>query len=148
MPGCTMTEQGWPDAAASFLFMWVAMMIPMMLPSLVPMLWRYRDSIGDVRASRRAMLTAIVGLGYYLVWSAAGLVAFPLSVALTGATPALVGIIVLIAGAIQSTAWKARHLDCCRQSPGRGGDLSADFVTAWRYGLRLGGHCFYRYLSL
>jgi len=143
-----MTEQGWPDAAASFLFMWVAMMIPMMLPSLVPMLWRYRDSIGDVRASRRAMLTAIVGVEYYLVWSAAGLAAFPLSVALTGATPALVGIIVLIAGAIQFTAWKARHLDCCRQSPGRESDLSADSVTAWRYGLRLGGHCFYSCLGL
>ena len=39
MPG-----QTWPDAAASFLVMWVVMMVAMMLPSLAPMLWRYRRS--------------------------------------------------------------------------------------------------------
>jgi len=37
-----MPEQTWPGAAASFLGMWVVMMVAMMLPSLVPMLWRYR----------------------------------------------------------------------------------------------------------
>jgi predicted metal-binding membrane protein len=37
MPG-----QTWSGAAASFLGMWVVMMVAMMLPSLVPMLWRYR----------------------------------------------------------------------------------------------------------
>jgi hypothetical protein len=37
MPG-----QTWPGAAASFLGMWVVMM----LPSLVPMLWRYRQAVG------------------------------------------------------------------------------------------------------
>jgi predicted metal-binding membrane protein len=142
-----MTEQSWPAAAASFLFMWVAMMIPMMLPSLVPMLWRYRDSIGDVRPGRTA-LTATVGVGYFVVWSAAGLAAFPLSVALTRATPGLIGIIVLIAGAIQLTAWKARHLYCCRASPGRAGELSADCVTAWRHGWRLGVHCLCSCLGL
>jgi len=148
MPGCTMTEQSWPAAAASFLFMWVAMMIPMMLPSLVPMLWRYRDAIGDVRPGRRALLTATVGVGYFLVWSAAGLAAFPLSGALARATPGLIGIIVLIAGAIQFTAWKARHLDCCRELTDRWSELSADSVTAWRRGLRLGVHCVYSCLAL
>jgi predicted metal-binding membrane protein len=39
-------------AAASFLGMWVVMMVAMMLPSLVPMLWRYRQAVG--RAGRRA----------------------------------------------------------------------------------------------
>ena len=39
MPG-----QTWPAAAASFLGMWVVMMMAMMLPSLVPMLWRYRQA--------------------------------------------------------------------------------------------------------
>jgi len=33
MPG-----QTWPGAAASFLGMWIVMMVAMMLPSLVPML--------------------------------------------------------------------------------------------------------------
>ena len=37
MPG-----QTWTGAAASFLGMWIVMMVAMMLPSLVPMLWRRR----------------------------------------------------------------------------------------------------------
>jgi predicted metal-binding membrane protein len=37
MPG-----QTWAVTTASFLGMWVVMMVAMMLPSLVPMLWRYR----------------------------------------------------------------------------------------------------------
>ena len=41
MPG-----QTWPGAAASFLGMWIVMMVAMMLPSLVPMLWRYREAVG------------------------------------------------------------------------------------------------------
>jgi len=47
----------------------------------------------------------------------------------------------LIAGALQLTAWKARHLACCREAPGRGRTLPADAGTAWQHGLRLGLHC-------
>jgi predicted metal-binding membrane protein len=47
----------------------------------------------------------------------------------------------LIAGALQFTKWKARHLACCREAPGRGCTLAADTGTAWRHGLRLGLHC-------
>jgi predicted metal-binding membrane protein len=50
-------------------------------------------------------------------------------------------VVVLIAGALQFTAWKVRHLACCREEPGRGRTLSADAGTAWRHGLRLGLHC-------
>ena len=116
----TMTGQTWHAGAASFLGMWIVMMVPMMLPSLVPMLWRYRESVGAIGTTRGAVLTAIVSAGYFLVWSAAGLGAYPVSVVLTRATPIAVGIIVLIAGTIQFTGWKSRHLDCCRQAPGRG----------------------------
>src|SRR4051794_6567240 len=56
MPGET-----WSGAAASFLGMWVVMMIAMMLPSLVPTLWRYRQSISDADAARRGMLITVVG---------------------------------------------------------------------------------------
>ena len=55
--------------------------------------------------------------------------------------PTAVGVVVLLAGALQFTAWKARRLACCRQAPGRGRTLPADARTAWRYGLRLGLHC-------
>src|SRR6202022_4683920 len=64
MPG-----QTWPGAAASFLGMWVVMMVAMMLPSLVPMLWRYRQVIGRSGETRLGRLTALVGVGYFFVWS-------------------------------------------------------------------------------
>jgi len=52
MPG-----QTWPGAAASFLSMWVVMMVAMMLPSLVPMLWRYREAVGRTGERRIGWLT-------------------------------------------------------------------------------------------
>lgn len=145
MPGRT-----WPGAAASFLGMWVVMMPAMMLPSLVPMLWRYRRSVAGAGA-RLGRLTALVGLGYFAVWTAVGLAAFPPGAALAAlamarpglarAVPAAVGAVVLVAGALQLTAWKAHHLACCREAPGRGSSLPADAGGAWRHGLRLGLHC-------
>src|SRR5262245_48758688 len=61
--------------------------------------------------------------------------------ALACAVPIAVGVVVLIAGCLQFTAWKAQHLACCREAPGRGRTLPADASTAWRHGLRLGLHC-------
>jgi predicted metal-binding membrane protein len=148
MPG-----QTWLGAAASFLGMWVVMMAAMMLPSLVPMLWRYRRAVGRTGEMRLARLTALVGLGYFFVWTVLGMATFALGVALAAlqmqqpalarAVPVAVGVVVLIAGFLQFTAWKARRLACCRQAPGRGRTLAADAGTAWRHGLRLGLHCSY-----
>jgi predicted metal-binding membrane protein len=59
MPG-----QTWPGAAASFLGMWVAMMVAMMQPSLVPMMLRYRQAVGTTGQTRLRRLTALVGVGY------------------------------------------------------------------------------------
>jgi predicted metal-binding membrane protein len=50
-------------------------------------------------------------------------------------------VVVLLVGALQFTRWKARHLACCRDAPGRGRTLPADAGAAWRHGLRLGLHC-------
>jgi predicted metal-binding membrane protein len=61
--------------------------------------------------------------------------------ALARAVPIGAGVVVLIAGALQFSAWKARHLACCREAPGRGRTLPADALTAWRHGMRLGLHC-------
>jgi hypothetical protein len=77
MPG-----QTWPGAAASFLGMWVVMMVAMMLPSLVPMLWRYRQAVGRAGETRLGRLTALVAVGYFFVWTVFGMAAFPLGVAL------------------------------------------------------------------
>jgi predicted metal-binding membrane protein len=165
MPG-----QTWTGAAASFLGMWVVMMAAMMLPSLVPMLWRYRQAVGTTASEAAAScagaahqrdgttlgwLTALVGVGYFFVWSVFGMGAFLLGAALAAAemqrpalaraVPLAAGVVVLIAGSFQLTAWKARHLVCCREvsaSAGSGdGTLRADAGTAWRHGLGLGLHC-------
>jgi len=146
-----MPEQSWPGAAASFLGMWVVMMVAMMLPVLIPMLWRYRQAVGRPDETRLNRLTALVGVGYFLVWTVNGMAAFPLGIALAAvemeepalarAVPIAVGVVVLIAGCLQFTAWKARHLACCREMPGHGRTLPADASTAWRHGLRLGRHC-------
>jgi predicted metal-binding membrane protein len=150
MPG-----QTWWGAAASFLGMWVVMMVAMMTPSLVPMLLRYREAVGkagNMGINRRLnRLTALAGAGYFFVWTVFGMAAFPLGVALATlemqepalarAVPIAVGVVVLYAGFLQFTAWKARHLACCREAPGRGRTLSADAGAAWRHGVRLGLHC-------
>jgi predicted metal-binding membrane protein len=146
MPG-----QTWLGAAASFAGMWSVMMVAMMLPSLVPMLRRYRETVGGTGASRLGPLTVLVGAGYFLVWTAFGLAAFPVGVAvasremqqpaLARAVPIAVGVIVLIAGVLQFTAWKVRQLECCRKGGLHGRMLPADAGTALRHGLRLGLDC-------
>src|SRR5258706_8023936 len=112
MPG-----QTWPGAAASFLCMWVVMMVAMMLPSLVPMLWRYRQAVRGTGETRLGRLTALVGVGYFFVWTAFGIAAFSLGVALAAvemrqpalvrAVPIAIAAIGLMAGSLQLTAWKA-----------------------------------------
>jgi predicted metal-binding membrane protein len=145
MPG-----QTWPGAAASFVAMWAIMMVAMMLPSLVPMLWRYRQAVSGSGEARLARPTALVGLGYFVVWILFGMAIYPLGVALATvamelpalarAVPPAAGVIVVIAGALQFTAWKAHHLACCRVASAHRA-MSADARAAWRYGLRLGLHC-------
>lgn len=53
---------------------------------------------------------------------------------LARAMPIAIGAVVLIAGALQFTTWKARQLACCHETP----VLPAHAGAAWRYGLRLG----------
>jgi predicted metal-binding membrane protein len=146
-----MPDQTWPAAAASFMGMWIVMMLAMMLPSLVPMLQRYRVAVGPTAGSRLGALTVLVAGGYFSVWTVFGMGAFVVGVALAAlemqwpalarAVPFAVGAIVLVAGALQFSAWKSHHLACCRNVPGRDRTLPADASAAWRHGLRLGVHC-------
>ena len=146
MPG-----QSWPAAAAMFLGMWVVMMVAMMLPYLVPALWRYREAVAESGETRLGMRSVLVGAGYFFVWTLIGLAAFPLGAALAAiqmqypavsrATPVAAGIVVLVAGVLQFTGWKAGLLACCRGSLRSGCVRPPTDVTAWRYGLRLGLDC-------
>lgn len=148
-----MSGQTWLDAAASFLGMWLVMMVAMMLPSLVPMLWRYREAVGRTGHTRLDLLTALAGASYFCVWLACGSILFPAGVALATAemrwpslaraVPFAIGVVIVLAGALQFSAWKGRHLACCRELPHRGATLPATARAAWRHGIRLGMHCIF-----
>ena len=148
-----MCGQTWPGVAASFLGMWLVMMVAMMLPSLAPTLWRYREALARVAGKRLDLLAILVGAGYFFIWTLWGLAAFAVGVALAAlemqmpalarVVPVAIGLVVLGAGALQFTNWKARQLGCCREVPGCGCRLPLDVGAAWRYGLRLGLHCSY-----
>ena len=146
MPG-----QSWFGAAVAFLGMWVVMMTAMMLPSLVPVLRRYRRAIDAKGARRLGWFTIVVGAGYFAVWAAFGMAAFPLGVGLTTlatrlpavarAVPVAAGAVVLLGGAVQFSAWKTRRLACWRASPAHDRTQPASTRSAWRLGLGLGLHC-------
>ena len=156
--------QSWPGAAASFLGMWIVMMIAMMLPSVAPVLSRHRQALRGCGARQPGTLTALAGAGYFLVWALIGLAAFPFGVALAGlemhspsfarAVPVAAGTVVLLAGALQFTSWKARQLACCQKPRGSGNALratpccrsrapAATAMDSLRFGLRLGMRCSY-----
>jgi predicted metal-binding membrane protein len=148
MPG-----QTWLSAAALFVGMWLVMMVAMMLPSLAPALWRYRQAAGSTGKTRLSWLTAVVAMGYFFVWTLCGAAVFPLGATLAEiemqrpmlarVTPIAVGVVIVIAGALQFSAWKALHLACCREPSRRQPTLPTDAATCWRHGLRLGLHCIY-----
>ena len=147
MPG-----QTWTGAAASFLGMWVVMMVAMMLPSLVPVLGRYRRVVPTTSDTRLGLLTALVGVGYFFVWAVFGVFAFVLGAVLAAmemeqpqlarAVPTATGVVAIITGALQFTAWKARYLACCRSAFART-DVGASYGETWRHGLRIGLSCSY-----
>lgn len=142
MPG-----QTWFSAGASFVGMWTVMMVAMMLPSLLPMLRGFRQAVGEMRVNK---LTAIVGAGYFFVWTMLGTAVFPLGVilaivemhhpALARAVPATTGAIIMIAGTLQFTPWKAHHLAGCREARGCH-RLDAHSRSALRHGVNLGLEC-------
>lgn len=141
----------WPGAAASFLAMWSVMMAAMMLPVVTPALWSYRGVLGRAGETHPDRLIVAAGAGYFAVWAALGLAVFPLGAALAALTmlepafarlvPVLGGLVVLVAGASQFTAWKTRRLVCCREMPGHAETVPLRTGTALRQGLRLGLHC-------
>ena len=143
MPG-----QSWPGAAAAFMGMWTVMMVAMMLPAVAPSIARYRQSMRAVAGPRLGRFTAIVTLAYFTAWTLAGLLIFPLGMTLAGMTmqspafsramPVAAGLTIILAGALQFTAWKSEQLRCCRAAPVYSRDEAS---AAWQHGWRLGRHC-------
>jgi len=141
----------WPGAAASFLGMWVVMTVVMMLPSIAPTLWRYRVSLAGAGVTRAHALTALAGTAYLTVWTGAGVLVFLLGLAISAAqshwpgvvrvAPIAAGAVVLVAGSVQLTAWKARRLARCREVPPARVAARTTVGNAWRHGLGLGRDC-------
>ena len=144
-----MGAHGWFGAYPMFVVRWTGMMAAMMLPSLVPRLWNYARTATPRGPARGVGLAALAGVGYLLVWAALSAVVYPTRVAfgaaaaglpaLARATPMLVGAVVASAGALQFTAWKARHLACWR-APANDRRRFAP-GGALRHGACLGVHC-------
>jgi predicted metal-binding membrane protein len=151
MPGMTMPQQTWSPAWAWFLGMWMAMMVPMMLPSLIPMLSRYRRSVRDAGGGHLHGLTALVSVGYFIVWTGFGAIACAAGAAVSAFErrwamvaqwlPIAAGVALLVAGGVQLTSWKARQLALCREGSGCGSPPAPGALDAWRHGLRLGVRC-------
>jgi predicted metal-binding membrane protein len=151
MSPMSMPGESWLGGAASFIGMWLAMMVAMMLPSLVPELVRYREVVSRTGAVRPGRQATIAGAGYFAVWAVAGVVVYLLGIALAalavrhpaleGAAPIAGGAVIFIAGVLQFSRWKARHLASCRAMPRRGSELRASWGAAWRHGLLHGVHC-------
>jgi predicted metal-binding membrane protein len=144
MPG-----QNWVGSAAAFVGMWVIMMVGMMLPSLVPSLLRYRRVLpGNAPVS---WFTALVAAGYFFVWTLLGAFIYPLGVFVAKAemqspplargAPVATGVMLLLAGAIQLTPWKARQLGRCMAVPVCGQAEPLKAISAWNHGVRLGTAC-------
>jgi predicted metal-binding membrane protein len=141
----------WPGSAIDFLGLWLPMMAAMMLPSLLPMLWRYHQAASQAGGTLPGRSTLLVGLGYFLAWSLAGLAVYPLGAALgsiarplpelSRAVAPATGAVVLLAGWLQFSRWKTRLLACCRAPLAHGVDLRGGAVAALRHGVRLGRHC-------
>jgi predicted metal-binding membrane protein len=127
------------------------MMLAMMLPSLVPMLLRYRHGLRVASEKRLGARTAICGVAYFSVWLALGAAALAFGEILVAiemqwsafarAVPLLIGFVLLLAGCLQLTPWKARQLALCRFAPVCAGTPSGRPENAWRHGVRLGVHC-------
>ncbi len=146
-----MAGPDWSGGVVGFLGMWIVMMVAMMMPSLAPMLWRYRQAVEPTGGTRLGWLTILAGGAYFFVWTIFGMAIFPIGIilataemqlpALSHAVPIIIGMIFLVAGGLQFTKWKARHLACCRISPGCGQELPATTATAWRQGMLFGLNC-------
>jgi predicted metal-binding membrane protein len=105
----------------SFVLMWGLMMAAMMLPSVAPFLQTYQATIVEHRGARLSALA----LGYLLVWTAVGLVAFVIAdrfdqaAARSDTTASVVAATVFgVVGLYQLTPIKYRCLSHCRSPLG------------------------------
>jgi predicted metal-binding membrane protein len=109
-----------PMGAGLWLGAWTAMMAAMMLPSASPLVLLYAKR-------STAVNSALLTVGYVLVWAAVGLVAYQIDMRLPDPGNAVVAGVLIAAGIYQLTPLKTACLKRCRNP--------MDFlVTRWRAG--------------
>jgi len=111
-------------SAAIFTLMWLAMMVAMMLPSMVPILFLYRRAATFRGEEHLGQAMFVLGVGYFLVWTLFGVVAYLIGVLITRgamhsdafsrALPLAAGLALCVAGTYQLTPWKSACLKHCR----------------------------------
>jgi predicted metal-binding membrane protein len=145
----SMPGQGRLDAAACFVVMWIVMMVAMMLPALFPALTSYRREVRETRAL--GGLTTLAAVGYFSLWGVLGAGVYLIGMIVTaaemrstaraGRAPVATAVVVLLAGALQFTRWKARQLERCREGLACAGRASPDWWKTYRQGVHFGVHC-------
>jgi predicted metal-binding membrane protein len=118
-----------------------AMMVAMMLPSIAPALWRYHHHLRAMHLSRAVRRTSFLAAGYACVRAMIGVAMFALSAKLPPMPTSLSPAIVLCAGLVQRSRWKAKRLLRCRRACMPAGLASTNALTVWRDGCRLGADC-------
>ena len=96
-------------------------------------------------------LTALVGAGYFAVWAVLGMAAWAAGAGVMAVEmrwgrvaewlPVAAGVVLLVAGGVQFSSWKARQLALWREGSARGCPPAPNALGAWRHGLRLGVRC-------
>jgi predicted metal-binding membrane protein len=135
----------------SFAAMWTSMMVVMMLPSFVPVLWRCRATLHAAPVHRSWLGAVTLAAAYFTAWAAVGIGVYPVGAglatvamrfpAVAGAVPLGVAIVVVLAGALQLTPWKAQRLACCRERHACRAALPDTIAAALRHGWRMGCEC-------
>jgi predicted metal-binding membrane protein len=138
-------------SAAWFMVTWTVMMVAMMLPALAPALSGYRHLVGRGNARGLGGLTTLAAAGYFSLWALFGAGAYFIGLAVAAAemrsstlarwAPLAAGIVVLLAGAMQFTRWKARQLERCREGLACAGQPSRNWWSTYRQGVSFGVHC-------
>jgi predicted metal-binding membrane protein len=135
-------------SVAVFMGMWVTMMVAMMFPTVAPIVLLHRLVLR--RRGQGLLPTAVFGSGYLSVWAAVGLVPLAVLLAFRDAADGSswldrsAGLVLVIAGVYQFTAWKETCLRACR-SPLTflsTHDFGRGLGGAWRAGASHGLYCF------
>jgi predicted metal-binding membrane protein len=142
-----MAGQSRIGAGAMFGAMWLAMMVAMMLPSSLPMLIMYQRAVKFRGEPHPDVLMWIMAVGYFLVWTLFGVLAYIAGAAIADAAmsstsisrvvPLAAGLGLVVGGSYQLTPWKAACLTHCRDPVSL---IASHLHRGWRGAVALGVH--------